>query len=124
MITDDVREFARTILGSVWAIKLVMRFRETPEQAWSPQALTHDLRASATIVSQLLPRLQSLGLVIEAEPGLWKWSPVDPEVDKLAARLCDAFKTTPVAVISSIADGPSDNVQALADVFRLRKDRT
>lgn len=120
MIADDVAQFVQDGLGSVWALNLMLALREHPERRWSAAELVAHLRASDTIVRDLLPRLRTLGLVVDVDGGCWSWRPASSQLEDLCRRVAEEYALRPVGLVNLIARR-RDNVRLLADAFRLWK---
>ena len=123
MIPEDVRAFVADELGSIWAIELLVLLRADPRRAWSPEELVRELRASAMVVGELLPRFKKLGLVDSPEAGRWNWRPASPELERMSEAVARAYTTTPVALIKAISQQPTSQVHLLADAFKLKEDK-
>lgn len=121
MIAEDVARFVQDGLGSVWALNLMQALRENPERRWSAAELVAHLRASDKIVNELLPRLRSLGLIVDIEENRWSWRPASSQLDDLCRRAAEEYASRPVGIVNLIARR-QDNVRLLADAFRLRRD--
>jgi predicted transcriptional regulator len=121
VIADDVAKFVQDGLGSVWALNLMLALREHSERSWSAAELVAYLRASDTIVRELLPRLRALGLAVDLEGGQWGWRPASQQIDDLCRRVAEEYALRPVGIVNLIARR-RDNVRLLADAFRLRRD--
>ena len=119
----DLAGFVREHVRSVWAVELLLVLRRDPERCWPPADLVRELRASSTLVSDNLQRLEHSGLAVKDDADCWRYSPANPQLDDLAARLEAAYRERPVSVINLIA-APPDPVQGLADAFKFRGDKT
>jgi hypothetical protein len=115
---EDVAGFVTMNLRTVWTLELLMLLRGEPERAWTPAALTAELRANLSMVDEILRRLEGLGLVGQDEEG-WRYRPARPDLDDLCARTEQAYRHKPFAMISLIyrSSGP---LHDLAEAFRLK----
>ena len=107
----------RQHIGSVWSLELLLLLRSRPAEAWRPEALVRELRASAPLIAGCLTTLQDAGLAVH-EDGAWRFAPASPELERFCDQLAEAYQTRPVALISMIA-APSQ-VQDLANAFKLK----
>jgi hypothetical protein len=121
MLPDDVVDFIRSHLGSVWALQLMLTLMAEPARAWTLEALVRDMRANDLLVSSLLDRFQRDGFVVKHD-GLWRWQPATKKIEELSRQVAAAHATTPFAVIQIIATAPARSLAHFADAFRLRKD--
>jgi len=107
----------RKHIRSVWSLELLLLLRGRPGEAWRPEALVGELRASAPLVAGCLAGLQQSGLAVQ-DGGAWRFAPASPELERFCDQLAEAYQTRPVALINMIA-APSQ-VQNLADAFRFK----
>ena len=107
----------RKHIRSVWSLELLLLLRSRPGEAWPPELLVRELRASAGLISGCLQRLQESGLAAH-EGGAWRFAPVSPELERFCDQLAEAYQTRPVALINTIA-APSQ-VQDLANAFKFK----
>jgi hypothetical protein len=119
----DLAGFVREHVRSVWAVELLVVLRRDPERCWPPADLVRELRASSTLVSDNLQRLERSGLAVKDDADCWRYAPANPLLDDLAGRLEAAYRERPVSVINLIA-APPDPVQGLADAFKFRGDKS
>ncbi len=121
-LDEKLVRFIRAHLGSVWALELLLLMMRTPDREWSADELVRDMRATEPLVSSLLKRFQTAGMLVGREGGGWTWRPADGEIVELSRRLADAYAATPFAVIQVIAESPVSQLIDFADAFRVRKD--
>jgi hypothetical protein len=107
----------RQHIRSVWSLELLLLLRSRPGEAWRPEALVRELRASAPLIAGCLARLQESALVTH-EGEAWRFAPATPELERFCDQLAEAYQTRPVALISLIA-APSQ-VQDLANAFKFK----
>jgi hypothetical protein len=117
----ELASFVREQLRSVWAVELLLMLRREPSRAWTAPQLVAELRASANLVEDNLAAFERSGLAVNDGAGSWRYSPANPVLDQLAARLDAAYRERPVAIINLIAR--PDPVQGLADAFKWRGDK-
>jgi len=117
-IDPDLTGFVREHVPSVWALELLLLLKRTPERCWSAAELVRELRASASLVSEILQRLQRSGLAAP-EPDGWRYAPANAVLEQLCGELEVTYKARPVAVINLIAR-PVDPLQSLADAFKFK----
>jgi hypothetical protein len=98
----------------------MLMLREDGARTWTVEALRRELRASDTLIANLLHRFERNGLVA-AENGGWQWRPALPEVDALSGAVAEAYAVTPFGVIQAIAEAPERSLRHFADAFRLHK---
>ena len=120
---DDLAAFIREHFRSVWVLELLLILKGECRSAWSVDALVAEMRANAPMVRRGLDALQRSGFILEQAPDEFRYQPAS----RLLGRLCDeveaAYRERPVLVINVIA-APPDRLQALADAFRIKRDRS
>lgn len=121
-LDEKLVRFIRAHIGSVWALELLLLMMRTPDREWSVDELVRDMRATEPLVSSLLKRFQTAGMLVRREGDGWTWRPVDEEIIRLSRQLAEAYAATPFAVIQVIAESPVSQLIDFADAFRVRKD--
>ena len=121
MISDDLLSFIRASIRSTWALELLLLMRKQAPRASAPEELVLALRATPSLVSTCLDQLQTAGLVVREESGLWRYAPAAPALDQLSGELEGAYAERPVAVINAIMATPTDRLKSFADAFRFPK---
>lgn len=117
----DLAAFVREHVRSVWAVELLLVLKRDPGRRWAAGDVVGELRASATLVNDILRRFERSGLVLKDDSDGWRYAPASPVLDDLAGKLEAAYRQRPVSVINLIAT-PPDPVQGLADAFKFRGD--
>ena len=118
----DLAAFVREHMRSVWAVELLLLLRRDPERCWPPGDLVAELRASTNLVNDNLEAFERGGLAVCDDAGFWRYAPAAAALDYLAARLEQAYRERPVAIINLISR-PPDPIQGLADAFKWRGDK-
>jgi len=119
---DDLREFLRHSLRSVWNIELLLSLHRNPGRSWRPADLVRELRASDMVVDQGLAGLQQAGLVIAEADGSYRYVPASPRLDQLVLQLERAYRERPSTVTRALFSTADDKLNTFADAFRLKKD--
>jgi hypothetical protein len=125
-IPAEIVDFLDRHISTVWALELLLLMRQNPSRIWTVADLARELRASAPVITRVVPPLQAAGIVVEADGG-WRYRPKrgDPQTDKLndtIERLEGLYKQMPVRIIRHIALAPHRQAQGFADAFKFRKD--
>jgi len=121
VISDDLLSFIRASIRSTWALELLLLMRKQAPRASAPEELVLALRATPTLVGACLDQLQTAGLVVREETGLWRYAPAAPTLDQLTTELEAAYAEKPVTIINAIVATPSDRLKSFADAFRFPK---
>jgi hypothetical protein len=119
---DDLREFLRHSLRSVWNIELLLWLFRSPARSWRPADLVRELRASDFVVSEGVAGLQRAGLVAAAPDGAYRYAPASPALDRLVQQLEQVYRERPTAITRALFAASDEKLQTFADAFRLKKD--
>lgn len=106
-------------IPSVWALELLILMRGRPRRAWTADGLITDLRASETLVTDILASFQTSGLVI-GQDDEFTYSPASPTLDRLCEDLEAAYRKRPVTVVNAITARRSDQLKGFAESFRFK----
>jgi hypothetical protein len=117
-IDSQLTSFIREHVRSVWALELLLLLRREPERRWTAAELVRELRASTSLVADILRKFEASGLVAP-QHDTFRYAPASPLLEALCVRLEAAYRKRPVAVINLIAK-PTDPLQSLADAFKFR----
>jgi hypothetical protein len=119
---DDLREFLRQSLGSVWNIELLLLLQRDPGRTWRSDELVREMRASDLVVNQGITGLQQAGLILPEPGGMYRYAPASPQINQLVEQLKRVYRERPSAVTRALFSAPSDQLATFADAFRLKKD--
>ncbi len=119
---DELRDFLRHSLRSVWNIELLLLLARQQGRAWVAADLVRELRASDLVVSQGVEGLQQTGLITAGSDGTYRYSPVTPDLDRLVQQLERVYRERPSTVTKALFSSPNDKLSTFADAFRLKKD--
>lgn len=123
MLSDDAKGFIGFTIKSVWALELLQFLRgKAADPAWSVDALTRELRASALIIREGLANFRTAGLIAEDEAGGVKYAPASPYLDALVGEIVAEYATRPLTVAREIYATDAAKIKNFADAFRFRKD--
>jgi hypothetical protein len=118
---QDILEFIRSSIRSVWALEMLLVLRRHGERAWTVEQLVAELRASTPLVADNLAVFEAAGLVL-MEDGRYRYAPASPWLESLCTDLEAAYRERPVTVINAIVSPPGDKLRTLANAFRLKGD--
>lgn len=121
MIPEDIRQFVRSAIKSVWALELLLFLRRHAGAAWTVERLTIELRSSQPLVADILASFKKSRLVEEKPDNLFEYRAASPELDALVARLERAYAETPIALIKEIVSAPNEKIQSFADAFKFKQ---
>ncbi len=123
MLSSEVLRFIRGTVSSVWTLELLLLVRREADREWTVESLTHELRSSVAIVSDVLLRLGSAGIVEERD-GVYRYHPASAEIEAVITALAQSYAEFPFAVTQEIFAAPNDKIRLFADAFRLNRGRS
>jgi hypothetical protein len=121
MLPARISRFLRSAIRSIWDLEVLLLLYRDRTRLWTADALVHELRASALIVSGALAVLQRAGLVAKSGEGFRYWA-ATPDLDHLVEDVAAAYASAPAAVTEAILSAPNANVQIFSDAFKFKKD--
>ena len=119
---DELREFLRHSLRSVWNIELLLWLYRHMGRGWLAADLVQEMRASDMVVGQGITSLQQAGLIQAEASGTYRYSPASPELDRLVQQLERVYRERPSVVTRALFAPSNDKLATFADAFRLKKD--
>jgi hypothetical protein len=120
----DVAQYVRERVDSVAQLEVLLRLREDPQQAWTAEDVSQELKLTRENAHEQLQLLVAQG-VARVETGhsdQFLYAPRDPALREVLDRLAAAYEQRRVTVITLIYSKPVDKVRTFADAFRLRKE--
>lgn len=122
MSSEELNNFIRSTIRSVWALELLLLVSRERTRSWSADDLNRELRGSLGLVSDILSKFNSAGLVTDGGDGTYRYEPQSTELEKVVRQLEDAYAARPLAVVREIVAAPNEKIQTLADAFKVKKD--
>lgn len=122
-LPGDVKAFLIERVHSLLTLDLLLLMRADPARSWSLSDLSRELRCGQDWLDAELPALVNQGLLLEAEPGRFRYNKSSTAADSILAWLADSYPQWRFSIIQAIYGEPTDPVRSFADAFRLRKDR-
>ena len=121
-LPEEVARFVLQCIDSVEQLEVLLLLRESPDTAWSPEAVARQLYSNPSSIARRLATLQAHQLLTTTDPpSSYRYQPKTPELSATITRLAEMYRERRVAVITLIASKPIENVRAFSDAFRLRK---
>jgi hypothetical protein len=117
---DEVLDFVRTALGSVWALELLLLLHRSPDQAWQDTDLVVPLRANARVIAESLTALCGRGLATLDEDGRYRYCSASATLSQAVDALAELYTRKPMAVTNAILSGRNDKIRTFAEAFRFR----
>jgi hypothetical protein len=122
VIPEDIRQFVRSAIKSVWALELLLFIRRHAGVAWTVDRLTIELRSSQPLVADIVASFKKSGLIDEGPESMFQYHAASTELDALVARLERVYAETPIALVKEIVSAPNEKIQTFADAFKLKRD--
>ena len=119
---QDLLEFIRETIRSVWALEIVLVLQRDRERTWTAQQIVDELRASLPLVADNLAVFETAGIVLREGEG-FRYAPASRWLESLCSELVSAYRERPVTVINALVSSSGDNLRALANAFRLKGDK-
>lgn len=117
---DEVLNFVRTGIGSIWALEVLLLLHRTEDRAWQEAELVAPLRANARVVAESLAALCAKGLAAVDDAGLYRYLPASAALREVVDGLADLYGRKPMAVTNAILSSRNDKIRTFADAFRFR----
>jgi hypothetical protein len=118
---DTVLEFAAALFPSVWTLELLLMLKRDSARLWRADELIQELRSSEVVVSDGLGNLLAAGLLVEQEPGRFRYHPASPDLDAMVGALQAIYAVKPVSVIRTIVSTPNRKLKLLSDAFKFKE---
>jgi hypothetical protein len=122
VIPEQVLQFVRQSIKSVWTLDLMILMRRHKDRAWTPDALAGELRANRALVQEALSSLVAAGILVAEPEGAFRYGPADAALEDAAAEVERHYIERPLALIRAIVSAPNEKIQSFADAFRFKKD--
>jgi hypothetical protein len=121
---DDAISFARSAIGSVSALELLLLLRQDRTRPRPFAELVRELRSSDLVVARALEILTKFGLVEERPVSCYLYQTSSRQLDLICERLETVYAHKPVTLIRAILDAPDEKLRLFAQAFLLSgKDR-
>ena len=122
MSPEHLSTFLRATIKSVWALDLLVLMKSAPDHAWTVASLNDRLRASTSLVEEILGSFIRQGLVAQEPDGTYRYAPADARTEAQASELARLYAERPLGVIKEIMSAPNEKLHSFVDAFRLKKD--
>jgi len=125
-ISPEVKSFITQHIDSVVQLEILLLLHARREQAFNADEISRELRVDRAWVEGQLSNLCGRGLLncSDQTPPLYQYAPRDNKLSAAVDALAREYAQRRVTVISLIFSKPVDKIQAFADAFRIRKDKT
>lgn len=116
---DDAAAFARTAIGSISALELLILLRHDRQKPYRVFELVRELRSSELAVSQALDHLIQFGLVAGTLDSGYYYQQGSAQLDAFCERVEAIYARKPVSLIRTLLDAPDEKLRQFADAFRI-----
>jgi hypothetical protein len=116
---DDAIAFARTAIGSVSALELLILLRRGRSHHYQVAELVRELRSSQLAVGQALDHLMRFGLVAGTPESRYQYQQGSAQLDAICERVEVVYARKPVSLIRAFLEAPDHKLRQLADAFRI-----
>lgn len=120
-ITEPLRAFVRKHVRTVGELEVLLLLRAHPTRRWTADEVAREQRGNSSAAADYLRHFARAGLAREVDARQFQY--VDAaDVREMVTQLADAYAERPVSVVDLIYSEPRDQVQLLADAFKIKKD--
>jgi len=116
---DDAISFARSAIGSVSALELLILLRRGRDKPHPFAELVREQRSSELVVSRALEQLMKFGLVEERPESGYQYQTRSAQLDLLCERVESVYAHMPVTLIRAILEAPDEKLRVFAQAFLL-----
>jgi len=121
VLPDDVKQFIRSTVKSIWALELLLYLQSHPDRSWTVKALSRELRGSEPVVRGSLVLFRAAGVITDDPDGSVRYAREAAHLDPIVRRIAEIYGTFPLTISNEIY-APESKIQHFADAFRLKKD--
>jgi hypothetical protein len=122
VLSGELEQFIRRHVRSLSALELFLLVHRTAGRSWTAGELNRELRSSLQLVVDVLNEFERAALVRRDANDHYRWEPANPELQRLGDRLAEAYAIYPFSVVKAIYAPQVDQIQALADAFKIKRD--
>lgn len=122
-LPEDVIDFIVDFIDSVEQLNVLFLLQTHSERSWTLDEITRELRSTETSIQRRLEALYSRNILVPSKDGKHRYTPCSMEVARTLSHLSDVYKTKPYRIIEAIYSKPDEVLKALADAFKLKKDK-
>ena len=122
MLSEELERFIRKHVKSLSTLEILLLIHRTRARSWTADELNRELRSSLQLVAGVLANLERSGLVQRESSERYHWHPARPELQRMVGQLEETHATYPFSVIRAIYATHVNQIQALADAFKIKRD--
>lgn len=116
---DDAIAFARTAIGSVSALELLILLRHERPNRYRLAELVRELRSSQLAMEHALDHLIKFGLIAGTPDSGYHYQQESGRLDAICERVEAVYARKPVSLIRAILEAPDEKLRQFADAFRI-----
>ncbi len=123
-IPEEVKKFIAERIDSVELLEVLLLLRAKPEQEWSADEVSRELRSSSVAIGKRLADLHARELLFlnEASTLRYRYNPRTKNLIVVVDALARAYELSRARVIDLIFSKPTDKLRHFSDAFKLRKE--
>ncbi|MBE7553436.1 MAG: MarR family transcriptional regulator [Anaerolineales bacterium] len=124
-LSEEVKKFIAEHINSLEQLEVLLLLHSHPQQEWTAQEVSQELRLSQASAAMRLADLDKRGLlaVREASDPLYRYQPQKPDFEPTVDSLAKSYPDYRFTVINLIFSKPLDKIKTLADAFKFREDK-
>lgn len=122
MTEENVFDFIRKSIKSVWSVELLLVLARDRDRVWEEAELVREMRSSSIALREAVRNLESVGLIVTDAGGGVRFGPASTALDALATEIDKVYANKPSAVVKAIFSAPNEKLHTFADAFKLKRD--
>jgi len=121
-VPEAVRSFVNRHLDGVEMLEVLLLLHRRPDRWWTAETVAAELGTHPSSSERCLETLASRRFLDArlAHAVLFRYSPVDPELDQGVRQLAAAYAEQRLSVISLVSSNRLAGLRSFADAFRIR----
>jgi hypothetical protein len=118
---DEILNFVRSSIGSVWALEVLMLLRREPARSWRLDELVSELRSSPAAIAGASLLLEGAGLLVKTGEHSFRYQPASPDLDEMGGLVERIYAAKPATVIAALFDSRDEKLRTFAAAFRFKE---
>ena len=123
-IPDPILRFFEAKIDSIELVHVLMLLFDRPEERWTIEKISGELRSSESSVAKRVETLVGRGVISRAsvEGETVKYVPFDAEMGRTVQEALAYYKTRPYRMVELVFSNRTNTIRSIADAFRFRKE--
>lgn len=124
-LPPEVRQFLETSIDSIEQLQVLLLLYLSPERTWTTSEITLELRSTETSIEKRMNDLYDRKVLTKtSEIGKHKFNPISSDMKKVIEAVAYQNQLRPYQVIDAIYSSSTKSIQAFADAFKVRGDKS